>query len=265
MASIKATVLVTGANQGIGYAVSQLLASSGKYHVLVSARSAANASAGIEKLESEGAADATALTLLTLDVTDDASITAAAQAVQAKFGSFDILINNAGIGVREPGASVREQFRAVFEVNVFGVAAVTDAFLPLLKASKYADQRIVNVTSGLGLISMAGKKGYAFNAAAWYAPDYRSSKAALNMITAAQSVKFAGEGITVVTAAPGMCRTKFKGGQGRKEASDDAKVVVRVATEGNPAEVRGTYVCDEALLTRRLISFMVSKIGRAHV
>lgn len=245
MASAKALVLVTGANQGIGYAISQLLASSGKYHVLVSSRSAAKASAAIEKLTTEGAADAAALTPLTLDVTDDASITAAAQTVQDKFGSLDILINNAGIGVGEPNTSVRDQFRAVFEVNVFGVAAVTDAFLPLLKASKYADRRIVNVTSGLGLISMAGKKGYTFNAAAWYAPDYRSSKAALNMITAAQSVKFAGDGITVVAAAPGMCRTKFTGGQGRKEAMDGAKVIVRAATEGNPAEVGGTYVCDE--------------------
>ncbi|KAI0401617.1 hypothetical protein F4802DRAFT_579761 [Xylaria palmicola] len=242
MASSKALVLVTGANQGIGYAVSQLLASSGKYHVIVSARSTGNAQATVEKLQ-EGAADKTALTPVTLDVTDDASIAAAAKTISGQFGHLDILINNAGVG--QASGSIREQFRQVFEVNVFGVAAVTEAFLPLLKASTFADRRIVNVTSGLGLISMAGKKGYAFNAAAWYAPDYRTSKAALNMITAAQSVKFAEDNIAVIAAAPGMCRTRFTGGQGRKEASDGAKVIVRAATEGDAKALTGTYVCDE--------------------
>ncbi|KAI1104960.1 hypothetical protein F4804DRAFT_305575 [Jackrogersella minutella] len=240
----KALVLITGANQGIGFAIAKQFASLGKYHVLVSARSTSNAEAAIQEIQKESS-DA-ALTPITLDVTDDASIAAAAKNVTDQFGHIDILINNAGVGLAPGATTVREQFRQIFEVNVFGVVAVTDAFLPLLKASTYSDRRIVNVTSGLGLISMAGKKGYAFNANAWYAPDYRSSKAALNMITAAQSVKFASDKIAVVSAAPGMCRTKFTGGQGRKEASDGAKVIVRAATEGNPEEVSGTYVCDEA-------------------
>jgi NAD(P)-dependent dehydrogenase (short-subunit alcohol dehydrogenase family) len=243
MASSKALVLITGANQGLGFATARKLASSGKYHVLVTARSASNAETAVQELLAD-AADKTALTPITLDVTDDASIAAAAKTVSEKFGRLDILINNAGIG-QVPGAPIREQFRQIFEVNVFGVVAVTDAFLPLLRASTYADRRIVNVTSGLGLITMAGKKGYAFNANAWYAPDYRSSKAALNMITAAQSVKFADEKIAVIAVAPGMCRTKFTGNQGRKEASDGARVIVGAATGGNPEELSGTYVAEE--------------------
>ncbi|GAW23399.1 hypothetical protein ANO14919_129580 [Xylariales sp. No.14919] len=243
MAPEKTLVLVTGANQGIGFAVAKLFASSGKYHVLVSARNTINAHTAVEQLQNE-AADKTALTPITLDVADDASIEAAAREVSEQFGHLDILINNAGLG-SAPGLPIRETYRQIFEVNVFGAAAVTEAFMPLLRASSFHDRRIVNVTSGLGLISMAGKKGYAFNADAWYVPEYRTSKAALNMITAAQSAKFAGDKIAVVAAAPGMCRTRFTGGQGRKEASDGARVVVRASTEGNPEEMTGTYVCDE--------------------
>ncbi|KAI0538683.1 hypothetical protein GGR58DRAFT_512829 [Xylaria digitata] len=209
MASAKTLVLVTGANQGIGFAVAKLLSSSGQYHVLVSARSSINAQMAVEQLQNE-AADKTALTPIMLDVADDASIEEAARGVSGQFGYLDILINNAGIG-QAPDLPVREMYRQIFEVNVFGVAA----------------------------------KGYAFNANAWYAPEYCTSKAALNMITAAQSVKFADDKIAVIAAAPGMCHTKFTGGQGRKEASDDAKVIVRAATEGNPEELTGTYICDE--------------------
>ncbi|MCJ1419174.1 hypothetical protein MMC32_005527 [Xylographa parallela] len=239
----KALVLITGANQGLGFATAQQLVSSGKYHVLVSSRNPSNAQVAVEKLQTE-AADKTAITALTLDVTDDASIEAAAKSVKDQFGHLDILINNAGIG-QLPDKSLREQYRQIFEVNVFGVAAVTEAFLPLLKASSSSDKRVVNVTSGLGSITMAGKKDYAFNAGAWYVPDYRSSKAALHMITAAQSVKFAGDKIAVVAVAPGMCRTRFTGGQGRKDASEGASVIVRAATEGDPEALSGTCYAEE--------------------
>lgn len=239
----KVLVLITGANQGIGFAVAQQLLGSGKYHVLVSARNSSNAQAAVQQLLTE-AVDKNSVTPIILDVTDDSSIEAAAEKVRDEFGHLDILINNAGIGTSS-GKAVRDQFREIFEVNVYGVVAVTEAFLPLLKASSFSDKRVVNVTSGLGLITMAGKKDYAFNANAWYALDYRSSKAALNMITAAQSIKFASDKIAVIAAAPGMCRTRFTGGQGKKEASDGAKVIVRAATEEIPEALTGTYYSDE--------------------
>lgn len=239
----KALVLITGANQGIGFATAHQLASSNKFHVLIGARTSSKAEAAVQQLQSD-AVDKSALTPITIDVTDDASIAAAAGIVSEQFGHLDILINNAGIG-QVPDAPVREQYRQIFDVNVFGVAAIIEAFLPLLQASKYTDRRIVNVTSGLGQISMAGKKDYAFNARAWFAPDYRSSKAALNMITAAFSVKLADEKIAVIAAAPGFCRTNFTGGQGKKDASDGASVIVRAATEGNPEELSGTFIADE--------------------
>ncbi|MCJ1281278.1 hypothetical protein MMC26_000596 [Xylographa opegraphella] len=245
-APTKALVLITGANQGLGFATAQQLVRSGAYHVLVSSRTAHNAQTAAANLQT-ASADPTAITALALDVTDDASIAAAATFVADRFGHLDILINNAGVGQARPTpSSLRDQYRQIFDVNVFGVAAVTDAFLPLLQASPFPDRRVVNVTSGLGSITMAGKKGYAFNAGAWYVPAYRSSKAALHMITAAQAVRFAGDKIAVVAVAPGMCRTRLTGGQGPKGASEGAGVIMRAATEGEPQALSGTYYADEA-------------------
>ncbi|OOF89904.1 hypothetical protein ASPCADRAFT_60584 [Aspergillus carbonarius ITEM 5010] len=236
--------LITGANQGIGFATARQLASSGKFHVLVGARSAFKAEAAVKELESD-VADNSALTPITIDVTDDASIIAAAQTVSETFGRLDILINNAGIA-QVPDTTLREQYRQIFEVNVFGMAVVMDAFLPLLRASTYPDRRIVNVTSGQGLISRAGKKDHPASAKTYFIPDYRSSKAAVNMITVAYSVNLADEKIAVMAAAPGYCRTNLNGGQGVKDASDGAKVVVRAATEGDPEKLSGTYIADES-------------------
>ncbi|PYH91489.1 short-chain dehydrogenase [Aspergillus ellipticus CBS 707.79] len=247
MATSKVLALITGANQGIGFATAQQLASSGKFHVLVGARSAPKAQAAVKELESV-AGDKSALTPIAIDVTDDASIAAAAKTVSEEFGRLDILINNAGIAGPPDGADIalREQYRQVFDVNVFGVAAVVDVFLPLLRASTYPDRRIVNVTSGQGLISRAGKKDHPANTKAFFLPDYRSSKAAVNMITVAYSVNLADEKIAVIAAAPGYCRTSMNGGQGGKEASDGARVIVRAATEGDPGELSGKFIADES-------------------
>jgi NAD(P)-dependent dehydrogenase (short-subunit alcohol dehydrogenase family) len=247
MATTRALVLITGATQGIGLATAQQLASSGKYHVLLGARSSSKADTVVKQLldDKQYPVDATAVTAIAIDVTDDISIAAAVKFVTDTYGSLDILINNAGISTGPPGLGVRDNFRAIFETNVFGAAVVIDSFLPLLRASKYHDRRIVNVTSGLGQIGMAGARGSPFNAKAYAVPDYRSSKTAVNMLTAVHSVVLADEGISVISAAPGFCRTNFTGGQGNKDASDGAKVIIRAATEGDPKELYGTLVADE--------------------
>jgi NAD(P)-dependent dehydrogenase (short-subunit alcohol dehydrogenase family) len=247
MAASKALVLITGANQGIGLATAQQLASSGKYHVLLGSRSRSKADAAIQQLlaDKQYPVDAAAVSPIVIDVTDDSSIAAAAKLVADTYGSLDVLINNAGIASGPPGSSLRDNFRAVFETNVFGPAVVIDSFLPLLQASKYHDRRIVNVTSGLGQIGIAGARGSPFNAKGYAVPEYRSSKTAVNMLTAVNSVLLADEGISVISAAPGFCRTNFTGGQGMKDASDGAKVIIRAATEGDPKELYGTLVADE--------------------
>ena len=124
-----------------------------------------------------------------LDVTDQASIAAAAQRVRNELGRLDVLVNNAAISHtrRLPGMSVEEfakstlpsnvsldELRAVFETNVFGVVAVTQAMLPLLREAPAA--RIVNVSSGAG--SLTRNSDPAFPLRSIFGPVYPASKTA---------------------------------------------------------------------------------------
>ncbi|KAL4936203.1 hypothetical protein BDV06DRAFT_228112 [Aspergillus oleicola] len=246
MAATKPIILITGANQGIGFATAQHLASTGKYHLLIGARSQSKGDDAVRQLSSLS----TSVTSLVIDVADDASITAAATSVKETFDHLDILINNAGIsGLSEnPSPTLREKYQQVFNVNVFGTASVTASFLPLLRASKYHDRRIINVTSGLGHIGMALSPTSDFNIQSWALPIYRSSKTALNMISAVDAVTLKSEGISVILVAPGFTRTNFTGGQGDKDANDGARQVVRAAVEVRPEEYRGRLVDEEGVL-----------------
>ncbi|OQE44494.1 hypothetical protein PENCOP_c002G08427 [Penicillium coprophilum] len=243
----KPLILITGANQGLGFATAQQLASTGKYNLLIGARSQEKAEGAIKQLQ--GFSTDSSLTPIVIDLDQDESITAAAKLVEERFGSLDILINNAGINrSSDPNATLRETYRAVFETNVFGVAVMTATFLPLLRASKYHDRRIVNVTSGLGQIGMAYSPNSEYSARIWELPVYRSSKSAINMINAVDAVSLKKENILSVLAAPGYCRTNFGGGNGVKSAVEGARPIVRAATEGTAKELFGKLVDDENTL-----------------
>ena len=126
--------LVTGANKGIGHAVAPRLADVGMT-VVVAARDPERGAAAAAALRSTGG-DAHPLTL---DVTDPAAVAAAATEVDERFGRLDVLVNNAGISGdrsgQRPGAVDLAAVRAVFETNLLGVIAVTEALLPLLRRS----------------------------------------------------------------------------------------------------------------------------------
>jgi NAD(P)-dependent dehydrogenase (short-subunit alcohol dehydrogenase family) len=141
--------LVTGANKGIGYEIAAGLGGLG-WSVGVGARDAGRREGAVEKLRAAGV-DAFGVAL---DVTDDASATAAAALVEERFGRLDVLVNNAGVtgGMSQAPTTVDiAVMRAAVDTNVFGVIRVTNAFLPLLRRS--ASPRIVNMSSTVGSLT----------------------------------------------------------------------------------------------------------------
>jgi len=154
----KRVALVTGANQGVGFQVAKELVGNG-LTVLVGSRNVGRGEAAAKEIGPGAVA-------LQLDVTDQASISAAAERIRTEFGRLDLLVNNAAISnTRKGSLSLREyrlitlasnvsldEVRAVWETNVFGPLAVYQAMLPLLRES--SDARIVNVSSGVGSLAM---------------------------------------------------------------------------------------------------------------
>ena len=167
-----------------------------------------------------------------LDVTDEESIAAAAADwIDDEYGQLDILVNNAGI-VRADGAGLPERDHrwrrcaTVFETNVFGVVAVTNAMLPLLRRAPAA--RIVNVSSEVGSIALDDRPGRVHCGADLGAVP--ASKAALNMVTAMYAKELRDTPIKVNAANPGYCATDLNGTSGFRTAEQGAEVSVHLAT-----------------------------------
>jgi NAD(P)-dependent dehydrogenase (short-subunit alcohol dehydrogenase family) len=181
--------LVTGANTGIGKEIARQLMAAG-LTVYATSRDAERGESAVREL-GRGTQP------LLLDVTDAGSIAAAASQVPA----LDILVNNAGISLddKTPDKETVDGFRWVYETNVFGVVAVTNAFLPVLRQS--AHPRIVNISSSTGSLSLAADGAVGGFAA------YRSSKAALNALTIFYAHTLAADGFKVNALAPGLRRT----------------------------------------------------------
>src|SRR5262249_16545913 len=142
--------LITGGNKGIGLATARLLGERGMT-VLVGARDETRGKQAVEALRA-GGADAHPGQL---DVTDEDTVRRAAEWIATSYGRLDILVNNAGIaradGDWKPSSTTLATLREVYETNVFGVVAVTNAMLPLLRRAPAP--RIVNVSSEVGSIT----------------------------------------------------------------------------------------------------------------
>ncbi|MFC8715877.1 SDR family NAD(P)-dependent oxidoreductase [Kitasatospora sp. NPDC057198] len=234
--------LVTGANRGIGYAVARRFAARG-LTVLVSARDPERAAAAVDRLRADpgvpaGRAGGARLWPLTLDVTDRAGVSAAARQVDDRFGRLDVLVNNAGISggmaAQLPSATTVETMREVFATNLFGVLAVTNALLPLLRRSTAA--RIVNVSSAVGSFARQSDPGHYLSGQPPLAA-YPAAKAALTMLTVQYARELRSAGILVNAAAPGACDTGFTrelalGRRITRTADRGAAVVERLALLG---------------------------------
>jgi NAD(P)-dependent dehydrogenase (short-subunit alcohol dehydrogenase family) len=232
----KRLALVTGANQGVGLQVARELAANG-FTVLVGSRNFARGEAAAKEIGQGAIA-------LQLDVTDRASIAAAAERIDKEFGRLDLLVNNAAISntrMQQLGLSLQDyakislasnasldEMRTVWETNVFGVLAVYQAMLPLLRLS--SDARIVNVSSGVGSLTANADPAYPYHT--FYGPIYSASKTALNAITLAMMIELESTGIKVNLVSPAFTRTNLNGYEGTESIEDGSREVVRVALLG---------------------------------
>lgn len=212
------TTFITGANRSLGRETARRLIEAG-HTVILGARDPATGRA---------AADALGARFVRIDVTDDDSVAAAVADVTAHEGAVDVLVNNAG--VNQPYKPVDELTAAdatgVFGVNVVGVVRVTQAFLPLLRAS--ANPVVVNVSSGMGSFAVTHDPDRIEST--FPAPLYTASKAALTMLTT-QYAK-AWPDIRVNAADPGYTATDFNGHSGPQTVTEGTDAVVELATIG---------------------------------
>ena len=232
--STNTLALITGANKGIGFETARRLGQQG-IHILVGARDTTRGEEAVQKL----VALSVQATFVRLDVTDEASIARAAQSIADMFGQLDILINNAGIsggGTNKPSDTGLAFMRTIYDTNVFGVVAVTNAMLPLLRKSQSG--RIVNVSSGLGSITLANDRNHQYFQSNNL--PYQSSKAAVNAITVEFAKELAETPIKVNAADPGFTDTDFTNHRGTRTVEQAATVIVHLATLGEDGPT-GTF------------------------
>jgi NAD(P)-dependent dehydrogenase (short-subunit alcohol dehydrogenase family) len=219
----KPIALVTGANKGIGLEIARGLARKG-YAVWLGSREETRGEPAAQMLRDEGLD----VQFLPLDVTDDASVAAAVETVGRKTNRLDALVNNAGIstGWGPPSAEPVMDVRAIYDVNVFGVIRVTQAFLPLLKAS--ASPHIVMISSSLGSLAWASD----FDAPMAHVNllGYNSSKSALNAVTVAFAKELAPLGFKVNAGCPGYTATDLNQHSGLRTPEQGAAIGIRLAT-----------------------------------
>ncbi|MEG8182701.1 SDR family oxidoreductase [Nocardia terpenica] len=225
------TTLITGANKGLGFETARQLVAAG-HTVYLGSRDAERGRRAAERIGARP---------VQLDVTDDASIEAAAKTLAAE-GGLDVLINNAGIESRTasngvPGAAevTGDVMREVFDTNVFGIVRVTRAFLPLLQRS--AAPVVVNVSSGLGslnVVSTPGTPVYDYPGVA-----YPASKAAVNMVTVQYAKAF--PAIRINAVEPGYTATDLNGNTGTQTVAEGAEIIVAMAQIGPDGPTGGSF------------------------
>lgn len=235
--------LITGANQGIGFATATVLGKVHGHHVIIGSR---NAEAGA-KAAAQLQADGVTASSVQLDLTSDASIDAAVGVIGKQYGHIDVLINNAGILIdgKNPDQSTRDLFTETFSTNVIGTAVLTEKLLPLLRKSSHPN--LVFVSSRMGSLHQATVKGTIF-----YPVDYKaydSSKAALNMLALNYARILEDVGAKVNVACPQLVKTNLTGYTDYGITPEEgAERIVKLATLGRDDTVNGTFSDRDGLI-----------------
>ena len=221
------TVLVTGGNKGIGFAICKGLLDVG-FDVFLAARDTEKGQNAISKLTT----DNNSVKLVELDVTDDNSIKNAVEQVSQITDSLDVLVNNAGIypdsrGSKE-GVNIltvpRDLLIKAINTNAFSPVAITQAFLPLLE--KAANPKVINVSSGNGQLD-----GMSVNT-----PSYSLSKLALNGATILLADALKSKNIAVYAMCPGWVKTDMGGSSAPRTPEQGADTAIWLATEADRSE-----------------------------
>jgi NAD(P)-dependent dehydrogenase (short-subunit alcohol dehydrogenase family) len=226
----KKIALITGANRGIGLETARQLAQQG-IKVLVGARSEEKG----REAETQLKADGLDAEFIAIDVDDPSTHRSAAEAIEAKYGKLDILINNAGIflsdkefeeGVPVPASRTSaDTFRKTFDTNFFNTIEVTQALLPLVKKSD--EGHIVFLSSGLGSLGLhSDPKSEIYN---YKVPAYNISKTALNGYAVHLAHELRDTNIKVNAAHPGSVVTDMNA-NGQISVEEGAKTSVDLAT-----------------------------------
>jgi NAD(P)-dependent dehydrogenase (short-subunit alcohol dehydrogenase family) len=231
--------LITGANKGLGFETARRLVAAG-HTVYLGSRDAERGRRAAERLGARA---------VRIDVTDEASVRAAAEAIEAG-GGLDVLVNNAGIqdemsddGKVVVGAAdlTADVMRRTFETNAFGTVRVLHAFLPLLGRS--AAPVVVNVSSGLASLTRVATPGtpaYAYPGVA-----YSASKTVVNMITVQYAKAFPAMRINAVE--PGFTKTDLNANTGVQTVEEGAEIIVRMAQVGPDGPTGGYFDAEGTL------------------
>ena len=231
----KQTVLITGANKGIGLETARQLAQAG-YHIFLGCRDKQRGDEAVSLLHNEGLTD---VDLILIDVVNEQSVQQAHDEMAKRIDHLDVLINNAGIlgDYAQPATNTSvDIFRDVFEVNLFGVARVVRIFVPLMQNAP--NPRIVNVTSDLGSLTLHSDptwKHYEVKTAA-----YGPSKSALNNYTIALAYELKDK-FRVNAVNPGYTKTDFNSNQGYKTVEEGAAPITKYAMIGKDGPTGGFF------------------------
>lgn len=227
----KKVALVSGANTGVGFQIAKALVANG-YTVYVGSRNLKKGETAVADLGAEAKA-------VQLDITDADSINAVVRLIESEFGYLTLLVNNAAISnAGEPGRTMEEvlgaqrasiapisEMRTVWDTNVFGTLALTQAFLPLLRKATAA--RIVTVSSALGSLGLNSNPANPYRSA--FDAVYGASKTALNGVFLSLAIELEDSNIKVNLVSPGFTATALNNFQGTDTVEEGSREPIRVA------------------------------------